>query len=349
MEMLDRLVHLIGSKMDSQQKRYNAIIGAQQQQISELSALIVTLVNDHHNHAESQRDKLSGALHGLTSLAASIGDTIHTGARYGASHGMEADNFFGEILGNGDNSSGQNSKINGGGRGPYDQQYEGNGNNEGSHRENETNESRSNNNPGGPSSDNRQFNQTLIGYDDFGQLNAQPGRDHAGRPQMHDRSLYQSSVSQNNHPGAVVSNERHHQTSDPNGEIDTGMSEEQYLNIAGRKRKRSVFMGNFQFLKSPHSVMDIWKEYTEGINGQPSIKEMESLYQTGWRRDPAVNKRYSRRRVLCKAIETGLSKGYSLEETVNLLEDCRVIDHEKGLKQPIGWLCQGHSIPDELR
>ncbi len=95
--------------------------------------------------------------------------------------------------------------------------------------------------------------------------------------------------------------------------------------------------------------MEIWKEYTEGIDGQPSIREMESLYSTGWRRDAAVNKRYSRRKVLWKAIETGLSRGYTLDYIIDLLENYRIIDPEKNTKQPIGWLCQVNNIPDLLK
>lgn len=114
-------------------------------------------------------------------------------------------------------------------------------------------------------------------------------------------------------------------------------------------QRPKVFTGNFQFLKSPHSVKEVWKEYVEGVHGQPSIREMENLYQTGWRRDPAVNKRYARRKVLWKAIENGLAKGYSLEHVIDLLEKYRYIDREKGTKHPIGWTCQNHNIPEILR
>lgn len=328
--MFDRLVHMLTSKLENQQKRYDDIVVAQQQQISDLNTVISTLVNEHHSHAEVLREKLLGALHGVSSTAASVSGTI----RYSSSRGLEPENFFGEMLNNENNG-----KQDGGGRGPYDQHFDTNANNEaGGEPHGNSGKTSVNDNPAvvsGP--DERQFSQSLIGYEEFSQLN---------NPRTHERSLYHD---QGNQVAPVVSSERHQQPPDPNTEIDSGLPDEQYLNIAGRKRKRSIFMGNFQFLKSPHSVMEVWQEYTEGINGQPSIKEMESLYQTGWRRDPAVNKRYSRRRVLCKAIETGLNKGYSLQDTVNLLEECRIIDREKGLKQPIGWLCQGHSIPDALR
>lgn len=105
----------------------------------------------------------------------------------------------------------------------------------------------------------------------------------------------------------------------------------------------------FKFMKSPHSVKDIWLEYVEGTEGQPSIRQMEFMYQATWRRDPAMNKRYSRRKVLWKAIETGLQKGYNIDEIIKILEDYRSIDKRNGIKQPIGWLCQTCNIPEMFR
>ncbi|CCE61137.1 hypothetical protein TPHA_0A00520 [Tetrapisispora phaffii CBS 4417] len=115
------------------------------------------------------------------------------------------------------------------------------------------------------------------------------------------------------------------------------------------KRRKSIFRGTFEFVKSPQNVIDIWNEYTKGYNGQPSIKEMEEIHKTTWRRDPAVNKRYARRKVLWRAIETGLKKGFTLEATIQMLEDHRYTDRAQGTKEPIGWLCQINSIPEVLR
>ncbi|AAS51768.1 ADL152Wp [Eremothecium gossypii ATCC 10895] len=128
--------------------------------------------------------------------------------------------------------------------------------------------------------------------------------------------------------------------------LNSNIKEEQYYTHRGLKKKRKIYVGKFEFLNSPQTVLDIWKEYTEGFNGQPSLKDMETMYQTSWRRDPAVNKRFHRRKVLCKAIERGLERGYDLQDVVRVLEDSRLIDASRNLKQPIGWLCQGVNIPD---
>lgn len=130
---------------------------------------------------------------------------------------------------------------------------------------------------------------------------------------------------------------------------DHNLEEEQYYTHRGQKKKRKIYVGKFEFHNSPQSVSDIWKEYTEGHNGQPSIRDMELRYQTSWRRDPAVNKRFHRRKVLCRAIERGLERGYGLKYVIRLLEDCRLIDASRNIKQPIGWLCQNSNIPDLLR
>lgn len=373
--MFERMVHMLSNNLDDHFKRYDLIISTQQQQISELNAVLSMLLDDQHRYTEVLREKLSGALHGISSTAASVNDTIHTVTRFN-NRSFEPDNIFGEILGHPNNGSGAtvDDKANGnptlGTSVPYDQRYnDGNNDNNGSHNAHSNNSSGSNNkikHTDDPNSnsrgDERQFGPSIISYEDFSPLNNSQNQPHnstsatSNPSALGEHSMYPDSngsagqVSTVAIPGSERQGDhRHPQGTETNGELDSGITEEQYLTMTGRKRKRSIFMGNFQFLKSPHSVMEVWKEYTEGINGQPSIKDMESMYQTGWRRDPAVNKRYSRRKVLCKAIETGLAKGYSLEYTINLLEEYRYIDREKGLKQPIGWICQGHNIPDLLR
>lgn len=360
--MFERMVHTLSSNLEEHFKRYDMILVAQQQQISDLNAVVSTLLNDQNRHAEVLRDKLSGALHGISSTAASVNETIHSIPRL-SGRALEPESFFDEILGSGGPaavkpkvSQPMEHAVSYGHR--FNQT---NDNDRGNDNENEARSGRIGDSsmkqqeprgPGGHRSDERQFSSSLIPYDDFSPLNnphSHPRGQSTNPSSISEHSIYQNPSTAANPAVTGVNNEGHQPHHNGTAEVENGLTEEQYLTVTGRKRKRSLFVGNFQFMKSPHSVMEVWKEYTEGINGQPSIKEMELIYQTGWRRDPAVNKRYSRRKVLCKAIETGLAKGYALDYTVNLLEDYRFIDREKGLKQPIGWLCQGQNIPDELR
>lgn len=144
--------------------------------------------------------------------------------------------------------------------------------------------------------------------------------------------------------------EGHRQSRDvPSASSASQLTEEKYYTSRGQSKKRKVYTGNFKFFNSPQSIMDIWKEYTEGFEGQPSIKEMEQMYHVSWRREPAMNKRYHRRRVLCKAIERGLEKGFHLDEVLRMLENARIVDAERGTKHPISWICQFSHIPDMLK
>lgn len=374
--MFERMVHMLSSTLDNHFKRYDVVISSQQQQISELNAVISTLLNDQHRHSEVLREKLSGALHGISATAASLNNTIHSVTRFN-NRSMDPDSIFGEILGN-VSPTNSNTNTSSGANKPngepadvnavneesrtYDQRYnDNNGNHNGSG--NSGNSIGKHNGGGGTnnnsiqSGDERHFAPSLLSYGDFGQLQDPEAQNDGANPARTATSQVSQSVYNDpaNPVSAVTSNTSSKNdlqpsvVSDPNDDMDPDLKEEQYITTKGRKRKRSIYVGSFQFLKSPHSVMEVWKEYMEGINGQPSIREMETIYQTGWRRDPAVNKRYSRRKVLCKAIETGLARGYTLDYIVNLLEDYRYIDREKGLKQPIGWICQGNNIPDILR
>ena len=132
--------------------------------------------------------------------------------------------------------------------------------------------------------------------------------------------------------------------------------EEYTVPVSDKRRKvvpdpKEQFDSNhpYQFQKNPQTVKEVWNEFIEGIDGQPSIKEMETIYQTTWRRDAATNKRFCRRKALWKAIEVGLMRGYTLEFVIDLLENTRYTDETKQSKHPIGWLSQSSNIPELLR
>ncbi|CUS22809.1 LAQU0S07e00584g1_1 [Lachancea quebecensis] len=114
-------------------------------------------------------------------------------------------------------------------------------------------------------------------------------------------------------------------------------------------KRYELFSGKFRFLASPQSVTEVWKEYTEGLAGQPSLKEMESTYRSSWRRDAGVSRKFYRRKVLCRAIETGLDKGYALEDIIDTLERHRKQKTGRQEKLPIGWLCHQSNIPSMFK
>ncbi|KAH3688150.1 hypothetical protein WICPIJ_000863 [Wickerhamomyces pijperi] len=107
---------------------------------------------------------------------------------------------------------------------------------------------------------------------------------------------------------------------------------------------------NVVFVKAPSSVSEIWDEYTVGTENSLSIKALEEQYKTSWRREPAVAKKFNRRKPIYMAIERGLAKGFTLERCLDLLEKHRKIESGRGsgTKQPIGWLGHGN-LPEELK
>ncbi|CAI4052524.1 hypothetical protein SUVZ_15G0400 [Saccharomyces uvarum] len=352
MSMFEGIFHALSSRLDLHFKKYDVVVNSQQQQINELTAFLSTLLNDQQRHAEILSEKLSGTLHGVSATSISLSQTL-------------------DPQGFGDGPSAPNTQRN---YGPVslnsseaaNTQNEGTVSNEtlfedilnGNSQENDKNHQHPNgpnpinqeNNPN-PSVDGRfnkpqNYNSNLVTtLEDY---TTNPPNNDGGQSQ----GLYISSTSSQSQqsPNLQKISPEHESAVEPN--VQEGVptfEEEQYETKTGLKRKRIVCTRPFEFIKSPHSVMEVWKEYTEGVNGQPSIRKMEALYQTAWRRDPAVNKRYSRRKVLWKAIQTGLNRGYSLNYVIEILENSRYVNDKQKVKQPIGWLCHSSHIPEILK
>ncbi|KAI8399410.1 hypothetical protein J6895_01049 [Nakaseomyces glabratus] len=72
MMMFENMFHALSGRLDHHFKKYDVLVSSQQQQISELNAVITTLLNDQYRHAEFVRDKLSHSLHGISSTSISL-------------------------------------------------------------------------------------------------------------------------------------------------------------------------------------------------------------------------------------------------------------------------------------
>ncbi|SCU93149.1 LADA_0G01596g1_1 [Lachancea dasiensis] len=101
---------------------------------------------------------------------------------------------------------------------------------------------------------------------------------------------------------------------------------------------------DYTLLKAPANVRAIWKEYTEGIDGNPSVKFLEEAYGNKWRVKKNV-KTFARRKRLYKFIINGMKRGHTSDEMIDLLEKRRVYRNEQGevKKRTIGWLQQSLS------
>ncbi|AJU03595.1 Msn1p [Saccharomyces cerevisiae YJM1573] len=353
MSMFEGIFHALSNRLDLHFKKYDVVVNSQQQQINELTAFLSTLLNDQQRHAEILSEKLSGTLHGVSATSISLSQTLDPQGFTDVTTAPGAPRNYTSVPMNNDQTAHPQNEGAVSNETLFEDILNGNSqeNDKSQQQTNSSNSISQENNSTNPSVDTRfnkpqNYNSNLV--PSLEEYSANPPNNDGGQSQ----GLYISSNSSQsrqspnlqkvspNHENAVESNA---QESVPTFE------EEQYETKTGLKRKRIVCTRPFEFIKSPHSVMEVWKEYTEGVNGQPSIRKMEALYQTAWRRDPAVNKRYSRRKVLWKAIQTGLNRGYSLNYVVEILENSRYVNDKQKVKQPIGWLCHSSHIPETLK
>ncbi|VVT56936.1 uncharacterized protein SAPINGB_P005423 [Magnusiomyces paraingens] len=74
----------------------------------------------------------------------------------------------------------------------------------------------------------------------------------------------------------------------------------------------------FKFIFHPKSFSEIWNEYKKPILNKHSIQTMDNMYGDTWTNHK--NGTYWRRRYVWRAIEYGLSKGYTVQQCIDLLE-----------------------------
>lgn len=95
---------------------------------------------------------------------------------------------------------------------------------------------------------------------------------------------------------------------------------------------------SFKMSRSLISVTDVWREYSVGLAGKPSIKSMEEQYGADWRKvDNRTESRFFTRRLpLYKKIESlSNERGISCEEAAQFLEFRRISD-----KLSINQMCK---------
>lgn len=73
------------------------------------------------------------------------------------------------------------------------------------------------------------------------------------------------------------------------------------------------------------TVTDVWREYSNGLGGNPSVEHIEREYGTAWRKERKESRFYSRRKELYDTIKKMADKQRtSCEEASWRLEDRRV-------------------------
>jgi hypothetical protein len=73
-----------------------------------------------------------------------------------------------------------------------------------------------------------------------------------------------------------------------------------------------------------NTVLDVWQEYVEGINGGPSVQVLETQWKGVWRHKNNTESQFlSRRKHIYTYIEKKLAVGVTLDVAVKELEEIR--------------------------
>ena len=81
------------------------------------------------------------------------------------------------------------------------------------------------------------------------------------------------------------------------------------------------------------TVKEIWAEYKEGINGNPSVESLDSNYGPKWRGNIVEQKYYSQRKKIYSLVENLVSNGLSDDEAVERLDKYLL-----GIQRKASWL-----------
>ncbi|KAI1483204.1 hypothetical protein K445DRAFT_27434 [Daldinia sp. EC12] len=71
------------------------------------------------------------------------------------------------------------------------------------------------------------------------------------------------------------------------------------------------------------TVEEVWKEYREGMDGQPAIEDLDATWGSRWRPEPRGRTWYSRRKVIWDKIKEYMAEGLDEEEAVKEVEKLR--------------------------
>ena len=70
-------------------------------------------------------------------------------------------------------------------------------------------------------------------------------------------------------------------------------------------------------------MAEVWKEYREGLDGQPPIEQLDATWGSRWRPEPRGRTWYSRRKVIWDKIREYITEGLGEEEAVAEVEKLR--------------------------
>ncbi|KAI1111490.1 transcriptional activator of glycolytic enzymes-domain-containing protein [Nemania sp. NC0429] len=71
------------------------------------------------------------------------------------------------------------------------------------------------------------------------------------------------------------------------------------------------------------TVEEVWKEYRQGMDGQPAIEKLDSIWGSRWRPEPRGRTWYSRRKVIWDKIKEFIAEGMDEDAAVQEVEKLR--------------------------
>lgn len=71
------------------------------------------------------------------------------------------------------------------------------------------------------------------------------------------------------------------------------------------------------------TVEEVWREYREGMDGQPAIEELDATWGSRWRPEPRGRTWYSRRKVIWDKIKEYIESGMREDVAVQEVEKLR--------------------------
>lgn len=71
------------------------------------------------------------------------------------------------------------------------------------------------------------------------------------------------------------------------------------------------------------TVEEVWREYKEGIDGQPAIEDLDASWGSRWRPEPRGRTWYSRRKVIWDKIKEFMNDGLDEAAAVREVERLR--------------------------
>ena len=82
----------------------------------------------------------------------------------------------------------------------------------------------------------------------------------------------------------------------------------------------------FKMSRTLITVHDVWKEWTEGLGGWPSVIQMEREHKTRWRNKSEGDKKlFQRRKVIIDCVHSICkNRGYSVDLALRKMEEVRV-------------------------